>query len=360
MSRWIAIVLCLVAARQAGAQADPIQVSKGPATAAPAGAGPLVPKALPRDGIAARVNNDIITWKDVDDTLKSIKKTDLSDDLRLSKLRKLAEERLFLQAAKANSLSVSDQELDEYVRREIRRFGNEEDFARVLRVNETTMTEYREEKRKDYLVMKLHRHLMQKAFTNPDDKSPGLLVDTVSPDELRAYYEAHKEEFKAVENITVWRVGFQYGIPRERELKARLAESFLRKLDAGTDFYIAATYYSEVRQSVETEKGWMYECAHRGLTREQALQFYAPETVTYLFDTLKEGETSTIRDDGRTLNIFRLVQRVNQREETFDDAQTRIRSILENQKREENRRILRAHLMKTAYIVPVDLFDSMK
>jgi len=223
-----------------------------------------------------------------------------------------------------------------------------------------TKTEFREEKRKDYLVMKLYRHLMQKAFTNPDDKSPGLLVDTVSPEDLRAYFEAHKEEFKAVENITVWRVGLQYGTEREKEVKMRVAESFLRKLEAGSDFYVAATYYSEVRQSVETEKGWMYECAHRGLTREQALQFYAPETVTYLFDTMKEGDVSPIRDDGRTLNVFKLVQRVKQKEDTFDDAQLRIRSILENQKREENRRVLRAHLMKTAYIMPGDLFDPMK
>ena len=357
MSRGIAIVLLLGAARAVAAQSDPIQVSKGTAAAAPSA--PARP-ALPRDGIAARVNNEIITWKDVDDTLKTIKKKDLSDELRLSKLRKMAEERLFLQAAKQNNLTVTDQELDEYLRREMRRYGNEEDFDRILRVNEITKTEYREEKRKEYLVVKLDRHLRQKAFTNPDDKSPGLLVDSVTPEEMRSYYESHKDEFKAVENITVWRVGFQYGTEREKADKIRTAEAFLRKLEAGTDFYVAATYYSDVRQSVDTGKGWMYECAHRGLTREQALQFYAPDTVTYLFDTIKEGEISPLRDDGRTLNLFKLMQRVKQKEETFDDAQFRIRSMLENQKREENRRLLRAHLMKTAYVWPADLFDPAK
>ena len=333
-------------------QADPLQ-------ARTSGAAPVPQKsALPTDGIAARVNNEVVTWKDVDDSLKTIKKSDLTDELRLSKLRKIAEERLFLQAAKQNSLSVSEQELDEHIRREVKRYGSEEEFDRALRVNTITKTEYRENMRKDILVSKLYRHLIQKAFTNPDDKSPGLLMDTVSTKELRDYYEAHKDEFKAVENITVWRMGLQYGTDRERALRVRQAESFLRKLEVGTDFYFAAAYTSTVPPMSDGEKGQVY--GHRGLTREQAVQFYAPETVTYLFDTIKEDEVSPVRDEGRTLNVFKLVQRVQQKEETFDDAQFRIRSILENQKREENRRVLRGHLMKSAYVWPADLFDAPK
>lgn len=345
MSCWTAAILLLSAA-----QADPIQVRT-------TGAAPAAQKpALPRDGIAARVNNEIVTWKDVDDSLKTAKKSDVTDELRLSKLRKIAEERLFLQAAKQNSLTVGEQELDEHIRREVKRYGNEEEFDRALRVNSITKTEYREGLRKDVLVSKLYRHLIQKAFTNPDDKSPGLLMDTVSPEELRRYYDAHRDEFKAIENITVWRMGLQYGTDREKALRMRQAESFLRKLEEGTDFYFAAAYTSTVPPMSDGEKGQVY--GHRGLTREQAAQFYAPETVTYLFETMKEDQVSAIRDEGRTINVFKLVQRVHQKEETFEDAQFRIRSILENQKREENRRVLRAHLMKSAYVWPADLFDA--
>lgn len=356
MTRWIAPFLLLLAPLRAAAQSEAIQATKGAAAGAPAAA-PSRP-ALPRDGIAARVNNDIITWKDVDDTLKMSKKADLTDELRLSRLRKLAEERLFLQAARQNQLAVSEQELDEYVRRELRRYGSEDEFEKALRVNGITKTEYRENTRKDYLVHKLYRHLIQKAFTNPDDKSPGLLVDTASPEELRKYYEAHRDDFKAIENVTVWRMGLQYGTEREKAVKIRTAEAFLRRLAEGADFYIAAMYYSDVRQLSESEKGPVW--GHRGLTREQAAQFYAPATVTYLFETMKEDEVSPIRDEGRTVNVFKLIQRVHQKEETFEDAQFRIRSILENQKREENRRVLRAHLMKSAYVWPGDLFDAPK
>jgi len=353
MSRWIGALILLALARGvAYAQADPIQVrTTGSAPAATA-----QKTALPKDGIAARVNNEVVTWKDVDDSLKTLKKTDLTDELRVSKLRKIAEERLFLQAAKQNSLSVGEPELDEYVRREIKRYGSDEEFERALRVNNITKTEYRENMRKDVLVNKLYRHLIQKAFTNPDDKSPGLLMDTVAPEELRKYYDDHLEEFKAVENVSVWRMGLQYGTDREKAVRVRQAEAFLRKLDQGTDFYFAAAYTSTVPPMTDGEKGQVY--GHRNLTREQAAQFYAPETVTYLFETLKEDEVSPIRDEGRTINIFKLVQKVNQKKEVFEDAQFRIRSILENQKREENRRVLRGHLMKNAYVWPADLFDA--
>src|SRR5262245_22284166 len=50
--------------------------------------------------IAARINNEIITWKDVKEVLKEIKPGDLSMELKKSKLRDMAEEKMFLQAAR--------------------------------------------------------------------------------------------------------------------------------------------------------------------------------------------------------------------------------------------------------------------
>ena len=78
--------------------------------------------------IAARINNEIITWKDVREVLKEIKPADLTPELKKSKLRELAEERMFLQAAKKNNLTVSEQELDEAQRRDIKGYGSEEEF----------------------------------------------------------------------------------------------------------------------------------------------------------------------------------------------------------------------------------------
>src|SRR5690349_10740946 len=50
-----------------------------------------VPPAAPAssDGIAGRVNNEIITWKDVRDVLKEIKPADPTPELKKSKLREM-------------------------------------------------------------------------------------------------------------------------------------------------------------------------------------------------------------------------------------------------------------------------------
>ena len=72
---------------------------------------------------------------------------------------------------------------------------------------------------------------------------------------------------------------------------------------------------------------------------------------------MKEGEISPIIQDGRSLNIFKMEQKVNQKAESFEEAQIKIRAMLENKYREENRRRLRDHLRKDAYLWPADLFD---
>jgi len=50
----------------------------------------IAPPSPSTDGIAARVNNDIITWKDVLETLKDIKPQDITVELKKSNLRQLA------------------------------------------------------------------------------------------------------------------------------------------------------------------------------------------------------------------------------------------------------------------------------
>jgi hypothetical protein len=324
-------------------QADPLAPSRLPAPA----------REGPKDGIAARINNEILTWKDVDDTLKFIKPADLTPELRRRKLVDLAEERLFLQAAKQHSLTVSEQELDDVLRRERKNFKTDEDFERYIRTAWTTMTEYREGKRRAYLQHKLFRFLIQKSFTNPDDKTPGLLVDYVPPEEIRKYYDANRDRFKAIDTVTVTRIGLQYANDREEAAKRAILESVLRKLEEGTDFLYLAFYYSEMNRATK-------DLGHRDLSREEASVYYAPETVKLLFDGLKPGDLSGIVKDRTSINVFRLEQRVQQKEESFEDlvVQGKIRTYLENQQREKNRKRLRAHLVKSAYVWPPDLFEG--
>jgi len=317
-------------------------------TAAPQGA-IAPPPVASNDGIAARINNDIITWKDVLETLKDMKPGDITPDLKKSKLREMSEERMFLQAAKANNLTISEQELDEAQRRDSKMYGSEDEFEKVIRIRYGTKTNYREVRRKELLIYKLYRHLMQLSWTNPGKGTPGLMLDFVAPEEIRKYFNEHKEQFQAIERISFMRIGLQFTNSREEEVKQLIAESLLRKLGEGAEFAMLAFFYSDVRRAKDFRD--------IGVARKDLKDFYTDETVRYLFDTMKEGEVSPIVKDKNSLNIFRMEQKVNQKEESFDEAQMKIRNMLENKYREENRRRLRDHLRKDAYLWPADLFD---
>ncbi|HLY75775.1 MAG TPA: peptidylprolyl isomerase, partial [Planctomycetota bacterium] len=199
-------------------------------------------------------------------------------------------------------------------------------------------------------IYKLYRHLMQMSWTNPSKDTPGLLLDFVSPEEIREYYHAHEAQFQAIETIAFIRIGLQYSTPQERELKLQLAESLERKLKQGAEFTMLAFFYSDVNRAKAFRD--------RGVTRKDLEGFYTPETVHFLFDVLKEGEVSGIVEDGKTLNIFKMEQKFAQKQETFEEAQLKIRANLENQYREANRKKLRDHLRKDAYLWPADLFDK--
>ncbi len=312
----------------------------------------LLPAQDDNDGVAARINNEFITWKDVDDRLK-LPPQQITPEMRLGKLRQMVEELLFLQAAKKHQIAVSDREIEPYVRRDMRRYADEETFEAWLRTKQMTRTEHREEWRRSVLVQKLQYYLNLKAKVAPGVDTPSISLNSVSPEEIRRYYRDHREEFRGREHVTVWRIAFQFKTPAERKEKLILAESILRRLKEGADFFITANLYSDVYRTL---KDGMRFYGDRELRREDS--FYSEETNALLFDRLKEGEISDIVEDGSTFNIFSLRKRVKQEQESFEEAQGRIRTMLESQKRVRSRRALRDELLKRAHVEPGDLFKS--
>ena len=352
MSRGIVAACLLVGGVSACTGGAPKDLSAAMAASdAPVGrlkASPSAEGFGPEAGIAARINDEIITWYDVEASLSKVKPKDRTPKLLRDQLRRLAEKRLFLQAARKYHLTVREQELDDTLKSEIRRAGGEENFQTHIRLRTMTRNEYREHLREELLEIKLHRHLIQKAWLDPDSGTPPPQIDTVSPQEIRKYYEDHPEQFKAIEHVTAWRIAIQYASDREREIRRETAQTAIEKLKENADFSILAHFYNPPGTS------------HlRGATRENALEFFEKRsTVEYLFDKMKVGETSPIIEDGRTFNIFRMEQHVNQREESFEEAQAKIRPPLESRRRKENRDRLRDFLVEESLVIPAGLFDK--
>lgn len=300
-------------------------------------------------GIAAKINGEAVTWDEVELRLRSIRPDERTEELRHRELRRVAEDRLLLQFAELYKIKVSEQQVDEAIKRDKKLVG-EERFEDFLRFRKQTLAEYRDEKRKGLLISHLERRMTSEAYRNPNYRTT-LLYETVTPKELREYYKGHPEQFTRVNHISVWRIALKFTNEEEKQSKRRLAESILRKLHEGSDFGVLAHYYSDV---VSTEAGGKKFPGYRELKREGSP--FGEETTKLLFDTLKEGETTAVVEDGNSWNIFKLEQKVDKPEETFEEAQLKIRAQIESSKREENRGVLKQELVRQSFIEPSDLF----
>lgn len=311
------------------------------------------PPVPPPGNVAARLNSEVITWDEIDLRLGGAE--DLSPDLRRAELRRVVQERLFMQEAKRLQLAISEAQIDnriESIKKQLGRPGDPRDllderFEVWLRQRRRTLSEYREDLRVELTGNAVYSRLFSDSVRNPGLHST-LLTEFVSPDEVRAYYQANPDQFKPIFNVTVMRIALRFATEEEKQLKFRLADSLKRKADAGGDFQVLAIYYSDVRPGESRYPG------HREL-RPEASE-YSEEVNRLLFHDLAEGAVSAPIVDKNTVNLFKLEHREDEKGISFEDAQARIRALLENKKREENRVLLRNELLKRCYLDPSDLF----
>src|SRR5690242_11750416 len=147
----------------------------------------VVPPIGPRpSGIAARINNEIITWDEVEMTLRTISPEQRIPELRRNQLRVLAERMLFLQEAKNYGITVPESEVDGIVEGERKRSGYTPDqFQHYINtVENLSISEYRDIIRKDRTIQLLFSRLVTEPLRNPNSKVM-LLIEFVSPEEMR-------------------------------------------------------------------------------------------------------------------------------------------------------------------------------
>lgn len=300
-----------------------------------------------RTGKAAQVNRYVITWDDVYVRFKGFKPHEITDELLKVELRKLVEEQLFFQKAQELKIGVTEREVDEAVERVIRAYGGKEKFEQYLRWMKMSATEHRELRRKEMLEIKIYRQLIQDGMGGRST----LLVEMIAPDDVRDYYNAHRDRFKAIQHVSVFRIGLQWRTEEEKKFKRRLADSLARKIREGSDMYLVAQYHSDIRGQENGRQDYVV----RELKRDNT--FFSPETTKFLFEKLPVQTLSSVVEDANTFNLFWILDRVNRPEESFEEAQIKIRSELENKKRDQNRQRLRKELLSKAFVEPKDLFD---
>jgi hypothetical protein len=304
-------------------------------------------------GIAARINGEIITWDEVELRIASVPLQDRTPDLRRNRLRFLAEEELFLQEAKNYAIEVSETDLDAIVEAERKKSDmTPEQFIKwVNREYGYGLSEYRTHLRRQRTIGLLLSRLATEPLRNPNPRLR-LLLDFVSPEEMRDYFDRHQEQFRAIRQVDIVFLSLQFQTPEEREEKLRLAASIRRRVREDSPLYIQALAHMDI--NLMPRKDGRPAPVYQNLAFDEAP--FSDEIKKLLYETLKEGDVSDPVVDGNSVSLFHLQRKIVEKDRTFEEAQPFIRRQLEATKRRINQKLLLDDLVRRSFIDPPDLF----
>ncbi|HEU4339678.1 MAG TPA: peptidylprolyl isomerase [Planctomycetota bacterium] len=313
-------------------------------------------------GIAARINGEVITWDEVELELHSVPAAN-RPEMRKPTLRRLAEEMLFLQEAKAYNIDVPETQIDTVIEAERKASGMtiERYQQQVNSQYGISITEYRAILKRQRMISILMSRLATEPLRSPNSKLR-LLLEFVSPEEMREYYLKNKAQFEELRQIDVVFIAFQFQTPAEREEKTRLAASIRRRVLEDSPLYAQALAHMDpalmpiVKSALPGKPPeFKRQPAYENLSFQEAP--FSDEIKKLLYETLKEGDLSEPVVEGNLVSLYHLRRKINEKERTFEDAQPFIRRQLESAKRRINQKLLRDDLVRRSFVEPPDLFN---
>ena len=203
------------------------------------------------DGIAAIVNNDVITISQVRDLAgtreqsmrQMYRGTELQEklkEMRLAALKDLIDRQLVLQEFRKmqkNGANIPDYVVDERVSTIIREeFGGDRSaFVRTLQAQGYTLTRFKEIEKEKIIVQALRQSKVSENFV-------------ISPTQIQAYYDKNKGNYATPEQVRlrmiIIREGSSGDIP-DTGSKKDLAKEIRDKIAQGSEFESIARMYSE-------------------------------------------------------------------------------------------------------------------
>ncbi len=200
------------------------------------------------DGIAAVVNQDIITFTDVKNlvgqTEESLRKAYSPDDPQLVQkiqearkeaLDQLIERQLIIQQFKAKGGKVPDNFIEDEIQQTIdEQYGRDRSvFIKTLEALGLNLETYKERIRDKIIV----RYMQQSEVSNEI---------IISPYKIETYYNQHPDEFHEGEKVKLRMIYLKKGQTEEELAGTKsLIQEILLKLTTGSDFSAMASVYSE-------------------------------------------------------------------------------------------------------------------
>ena len=297
------------------------------------------------DGIAAIVNNDVVTFSQVRELVgareRSLREiysgTELENKLKemqLSAIKDLIDRQLVLQEFKKlqeKGASIPEYVIDDRVQAIIRQeFGGDRAaFVRTLQAQGFTLTRFKEIEREKIIIQAMRQSKVDNNFV-------------ISPTQIQAYYDKNKQAYATPEQVKlrmiVIREGSSGDIP-DAGSKKELAEEIREKVVKGAEFDRMAQMYSEDEATQQAGGDW-------GWVERNTLN----EKLTNVAFSLRPGEVSPVISIENTYYIVMVEAKRNATIKPIGDVRDEIERNLIQQERTKAQQRWIDTLRQKAYI----------
>ena len=253
------------------------------------------------DGVAALVNNDVITFSQVRELVgpreRSLRNNYTGEELvkkvreaRQGALNDLIDRQLILQEFKKKEFAIPSHMIDERIDTIIREDfgGDRQAFVRTLQAQGFTMTKFREAER-DKVIVQAMRY---------QNASPDFIV---SPGKIDQLYVNQKPEFTTPEQIHLWMISLDKGSSigkGEKDPQKDMAKEIRDKLASGKAKFdeMARLYSQDSSRQAGGDWGWV---------DRKTLN----ESLTNAAFRLDSNKISEVLDEGNSYYILKVTER---------------------------------------------------
>lgn len=295
------------------------------------------------DGVAAIVNNDVITISQVRELVGARERAlreayngpDLADkvkEMRLGALKDLVDRQLIIQEFRAmqeKGANIPDYVVDDRVQTIIREeFGGDRAaFIRTLQAQGYTLTRFKEIEREKIIVQAMRQAKISDNFV-------------VSPKQIQAFYEKNQAAYSIPEQVKLRMIVLREGSDDVIGTnKRQTAEEIRQKIVGGAEFERMAQMYSEDEATSDLGGDWGW--IERNTLNEQ---------LTKAAFALKAGETSPVIQIGDSFYILYVEARKNASVKPMAEVREEIERNLMQQERMKAQQRWIDTLRRKAYI----------
>ena len=295
------------------------------------------------DGVAAIVNNDVITISQVRELVGARERAmregyngpDLADkikEMRLGALKDLVDRQLIIQEFRSmqeKGANIPDYVVDDRVQTIIREeFGGERAaFIRTLQAQGYTLTRFKEIEKEKIIVQAMRQAKITDNFV-------------VSPNQIQDFYDKNKTAYSIPEQVKLRMIVLREGADDVIGAnKRQTAEEIREKIVGGAEFERMAQMYSEDEATSDLGGDW-------GWVERNTLN----EELTKTAFSLKAGETSKVLQIGDSFYILFVEARKNAAIKPMAEVREEIERNLIQQERMKAQQRWIDTLRRKAYI----------